>query len=40
MAMASNSDPLPEKFKVSEIDSRRTGHLDGNNSQLLVYSPW
>jgi hypothetical protein len=39
MAMVRNSDPLSEKFKVSEIDSRRTGHLDGNNNQLLVDSP-
>jgi len=35
MAKVRNSDLLSEKFKVSEIESRRTGHLDRNNSQLL-----
>jgi hypothetical protein len=38
MAMVRNSDILSGEFKVSEIDSRRTGHLDGNNNQLSVYS--
>jgi hypothetical protein len=36
--MVRNSDPLSEEFKVPEIDSSSTGHLDGNNNIIAPKS--